>query len=136
MKRRDLVLALGCAAILLPLRAAAAEPKRVGMLLVYPASDPDGQARTSAFVKQLAQFGWRDVDKMRIDYRWTGSEPATMRAMARALIGLRPDAIVVTGTPLVLAVKQLTQTIPIVFVAVSDPIGDGLVASLAHPGLI
>ena len=86
------------------------------------------------FEQNLHRLGWIEGRSVGIEYRWFGGEPALARAMAKDLVALQPDMIVAGTTPGLAAVAQETQTIPIVFVAVSDPVGQGFVASLARPG--
>ena len=82
----------------------------------------------------LGQFGWSEGHNLRIDYRWAGGDMNRLAPLAQELVELRPNALFVRATPGALAAIRATRTIPIVFVVVSDPVGDGLVASIAHPG--
>ena len=92
------------------------------------------QARLAAFRQGLGQFGWSEGRNVRIDYRFSGGSPERFPQFAKELIALNPDIIFASSTPAVAALHRETRTIPIVFVGVSDPIGSGVVASLARPG--
>jgi putative ABC transport system substrate-binding protein len=96
--------------------------------------DPEDRQRRAAFQQALRQLGWIEGDNLRIDYRWYGGDPARARALAKELVELEPDLIVATATPALTALALQMRPIPIVFVAVSDPVGQGFVASLARPG--
>ena len=136
MRRRDFVAALGGATVARALvaRAQAGKTYRLGYLTGRVATDPDEQRRTSALVQALVQLGWIDGRNLRIDYRWAAGDTDRARAYAKQLVGLSPDLILAATTVALRAVRQETQTVPIVFVLVADPVGQGIVASLAHPG--
>jgi len=97
-------------------------------------TDPEGQARIAAFRQGLQELGWTDQRNVRIEYRWAGADPDRMRAYAAELVALTPEVILAGSTPTLIALRQTTRTIPIVFMAVSDPVGQGFVASMARPG--
>ena len=137
MRRRDFIAALGGATVARPLVARAQQAGktyRIGYLTGRVATDPDEQRRTSALAQGLEQLGWIDGRNLRIDYRWAASDADRARAYAKQLVSLSPDLILAATTVALSAVRQETQTIPIVFVLVADPVGQGIVASLAHPG--
>ena len=92
------------------------------------------QARVAAFRQALAELGWTEGRNLKIDWRWTGGDIARVREYAAELVRLAPDVIVANGTPSVAALKQATTTIPIVFVVVNDPVAQGFIESMAHPG--
>jgi putative ABC transport system substrate-binding protein len=98
------------------------------------ADDPEGQARIVAFVQGLQQSGWSDGRNVRIDIRWGGGDPERIRKYAAELVALAPDAILATSTVVVRPLQQATRTVPIVFVQVIDPVGAGIVSTLARPG--
>ena len=87
-----------------------------------------------AFVQGLRELGWIAGDNIELDYRWAGADPVRARNFAAQLIELKPDAIFAESTLGVAPLRELTQTIPIVFVQIADPVGSGFVASLARPG--
>ena len=108
--------------------------RRLGVLLNLSETDPEAQRLVTAFREGLAQLGWADGRNLRIDYRWTGGDVDRAAAFAKELVELSPDIIVGYATPSVVALRQETTSIPIVFLSVTDPVGQGIVASLAHPG--
>jgi len=134
--RRELLVALGGAAVAWPLAASAQQDRvrRIGVLMNLAANDPEGQARVAAFVQALRQLGWTDGANARIDYRWSGGDEARVRGYAAELAALAPDAILTTGAVTLGPLQQVSRTVPIVFVNVTDPVGGGFVASLGRPG--
>src|SRR6516165_3669770 len=136
MRRRGFIHGIAaCAAWPLAARAQqAAGPRRVGMLLNLSENDPEAHRLTTAFHEGLAQLGWADGRNLRIDYRWAGGDVGRIRAFAKELVELSPDVIVGYATPSTVALQRETHSIPIVFLSVTDPVGQGIVASLAHPG--
>ena len=136
--RRRLLATLGGLAVAWPLAARAQQSermRRVGVLLAPLESDADAQRiRMSALRDGLEKLGWNDGRNVRIDIRWGGGDPERLRAYAVELVGSSPDVIVAAATPALEPLKQATQTIPIVFAQVSDPVRAGFVASLARPG--
>jgi hypothetical protein len=128
---------LGGMAVAVPFAARAQQPtgvRRLSVLLNLSENDPEAQRLITVFREQLAQLGWADGRNLRIDYRWSGGDVGRVRAFAKELVELSPDVVVGYATPAVLALQQETHAIPIVFLAVTDPVGQGIVASLAHPG--
>jgi putative ABC transport system substrate-binding protein len=87
-----------------------------------------------AFAHALEQFGWIEGKSIRIDHRFAAGDPALYKTYAAELVGLSPDAILASTLPAIMALRGQTRTIPIVFVLVLDPVGQGLVRSLARPG--
>jgi putative ABC transport system substrate-binding protein len=136
LKRREFIALLGAAAAW-PLSARAQQGermRRIGVLIVYPQTDREGQVRIAAFLDTLQRLGWTDGRNVRIDYRWNVSDPARDKATAAELVRLTPDVIVTSGPTILAEVQRLTTTVPIVFTQVSDPLGTGFVTSLARPG--
>src|ERR1051326_8301584 len=137
MRRRELIIVIGGMAVAVPFAVRAQQPtgvRRLGVLLNLSEDDLEAQRLVSAFRERLAQLGWADGRNLRIDYRWSGGDVGRVRALAKELVELSPDIVVGYGTPSVLALQQETHSIPIVFLSVTDPVGQGIVASLAHPG--
>jgi ABC-type uncharacterized transport system substrate-binding protein len=137
VNRRAFIILLGGAAAAWPLAARAQRRdamRRIAVLFPGAAEDQDGQARLSAFLQGLQQLGWTDGRDVRIDYRWGGGAADRIRKHAGELVALSPDVILTTGTTALGSLLQATNTIPIVFVSVTDPVGGGFVASLARPG--
>jgi putative ABC transport system substrate-binding protein len=138
MKRRDFLSTfLGGAAVAVPLAGHAQQPeriRRVGVVIAYPETDSRAQAFVAAFAQALGRFGWAEGKNIRIDYRFAAGDPTLFKTYAAELVGLMPDAILASNAPAVAAMRQQTQTIPIVFVLQPDPVGQGVVQSLARPG--
>jgi len=137
MKRREVITLIGGAAVAWPRSARAQEPermRRVGVLIQFPETDPGGQARIAAFREELQKLGWRIGGNLQIDYRWAVSTEERARSAAAELLELTPDVISANSTVHLRAVQQATRTVPIVFTTIIEPIGQGFVASLAHPG--
>ena len=110
------------------------EQLRIGMLWVIAETDPQAIKNREAFLKQLHQLGWRAGDNVHIDHRSAAADAIRQRAYAAELIGLAPDLIVAEGTPRLVAAQLATRTVPIIFVNVTDPVGQGFIESLARPG--
>ena len=137
MRRRDFIKGFVGSATAWPLAARAQQAdhvRRIGMLMNNGADDPEGPAMVGAFSQGLAEAGWIIGRNARIDYRWYQGNAEAARAYAAELLALTPDIILASGTQGTIAVKQLTRTVPIVFVRVGDPVGAGVVGSLARPG--
>jgi putative ABC transport system substrate-binding protein len=138
MKRREFITLLGgAAATWWPLTAEAQQPeqlRRIGVLMNRVADNPEGQAAVAAFRQALQQLGWSDGRNMRIDARWGVNDIDRDRRDAAELVALAPDVILASGTPSVAALQHVTRSLPIVFVGVTDPVGAGLVDTLARPG--
>jgi putative ABC transport system substrate-binding protein len=137
MRRREFVTLLAGAAAAWPLSARAQQSDRmrlIGVLMAYAESDSTAQSWLAAFRAALAKLGWTEGSNLRIELRWSADDADRMRTLAKELVDLRPDAIFGVTTPVIAALARETKTIPIVFTAVTDPIGGGFVANLAHPG--
>src|SRR5215468_9864106 len=136
MNRRRFIKLLGGAAAW-PLAARAQQGKRmrrVGALMPYAANDPQVQTRNAAFLQGLQQLGWAVGNNVQIDYRWSAGNEDDTRKYAAELVALAPDVIFASGSAAVGPLRRATRTVPIVFVATSDPVGAGFVESLARPG--
>jgi putative ABC transport system substrate-binding protein len=137
MKRREFIAGFGGAAAAWSLAARAQETgqtRRIGVLTGDAEDDPEVKARLTAFRQGLDQFGWSLDRNVRIDYRFAANNPDQYQSLAKELVRLQPDLLLAYSTPVAAAFGRESHTIPIVFVSVSDPIGSGLVASLARPG--
>ena len=135
MRRREFIAGLGGAAAW-PLAARAQQDARmrhVGVLMALRETDQDGQARLQTFRQSLADFGWVEGRGVRIDVRWAGPDVARQRNYARELVALTPDVLLTNATTTTQALREATQTIPIVFVTLADPVGTGVVSNLARP---
>jgi putative tryptophan/tyrosine transport system substrate-binding protein len=136
VRRRAFITLLGGAAAAWPLAARGQQPeriRRIGVLMLYAQTDREGQARSAALLDTLQRLGWTDGRNVRIEYRWSAGDIGREKASAAELVRSTPDVIVVSGWTGLAELKRLTSTIPIVFTQVSDPVGSGLVASLARP---
>ena len=136
MQRREVITLLGGTVAAWPLAARAQQPQRVRRIGVLMSSiaDPIAQSYVTAFRGALTKLGWAEGNNLRTEVRWGAADADKIRSFAKELVDLRPDAIVGQSTPVAVALVRETQTIPIVFVNVADPIGSGFVVSLARPG--
>jgi putative ABC transport system substrate-binding protein len=136
IRRRDLITLLtGAAAWPLVARAQQGERvRRIGVLMPGDETEPLLKTSVSAFTQALADLGWTDGRNMRMDLRWWGDDTNRLRALAQELVGLRPDIILASSTPATVAVQRETRAIPMVFVTVSDPVAQRIVARLDRPG--
>jgi putative ABC transport system substrate-binding protein len=139
MRRRDFITLLSGAAVaplmLLPLAARAQQPKRVGVLISGAAADPTWQARLATFVQGLRKLGWIDGENLQIEMRWNAADVNLTQAYATDLVGLfKPDVLLAVGTLNLITLQRATSTIPIVFTLVTDPVAQGFVPNLTHPG--
>src|SRR5262245_35400927 len=136
MKRREFMALLG-GAVAWPLAARAEQAermRRIGVLLPFSADDAESQVRMGAFLQTLALSGWTIGRNLRIDIRWAGINADDIRKHAAALTALTPDVILAHGASTVRPLQQATRSVPIVFPVVGDPVGAGIVGSLARPG--
>ena len=134
MKRRKLIVLVGGAA-LRPLAGYAQQPermRRVGVLM--PGPENDWRTYATAFADAIGRLGWSDGRNVLIEYRYSANDPRLFKSYSEELVGLAPDALLATTPPALIALREKTHTIPIVFVLVVDPVGMGLVQSLARPG--
>jgi putative tryptophan/tyrosine transport system substrate-binding protein len=135
VRRREFIKLLGSGG-LWPAGATAQQPRirQVGVLMSYPESDAEAQEWLRVFVQALEALGWRDGVNLKLHYRWRGVGPEALRASSAELADLRLDAVLAGATPAAIALKTAMQSVPIVFANVADPVGQGLIASLAQPG--
>ena len=136
LKRREF-LTLLASALAAQAQAAVAQGKRmrrIAFLHPYAENDPEVLSRVIAFRQGLEALGWTETRNITIEHRYSGGDFVQIQAYAMELVGSAPDVIVGSGTPITVALRQATSTIPIVFNLVNDPVGQGLVASLARPG--
>lgn len=138
MRRREFITLLGSgAAAALPIAVRAQRPeqmRRIGVLMNRALDDADGQDRLAAFQQALQDLGWSDGRNMRIDIRWGRNDADLEREYAAELVTLAPDVILASGTVSVAALQHVTRTLPVVFAGVADPVGAGLVDTMAKPG--
>jgi putative tryptophan/tyrosine transport system substrate-binding protein len=137
MRRRDFIAFVGGAAATWPLVVQAQESDRVhriGVLSPYAESDPEGQARAAALQKGLEKLGWTVGRNLRIDYRWSVDTVERTHAAIIAILAPAPEVVLAGTRRTVAALQQATRAVPIVFTMIYEPVGQGFVASLAHPG--
>jgi ABC-type uncharacterized transport system substrate-binding protein len=137
MRRRKFITLLGGAAAAWPLAARAQQGeriRRIGVLMSGAESDSEMQARLASFRQGLGRFGWSEGRNVRVDYRFAAANTDRAHELARELIALQPDVLVAWANPPAVAMQRQNRGIPIVFIGAEDPIGAGLIASLARPG--
>jgi putative ABC transport system substrate-binding protein len=137
MTRRELIALLGTTAATWPLGARAQQPERVrriGVLMPFAIGSPQYQERVGAFLQRFTELGWTDGRNVQIEYRASTGSPDEIRKYATELVALAPNAILATGVSTVGPLQQVTSVVPIVFAVVPDPVGAGIVDSLARPG--
>jgi putative ABC transport system substrate-binding protein len=108
--------------------------RRIGVLMLYPENDPEGQLRATAFRQGLQKLGWVVGRNVQINFQWGFGDADWIKSAAAQLLQLAPDVILANGTPAARTMQQASRTVPVIFIAGSDPVVDGLVPSLAHPG--
>jgi putative tryptophan/tyrosine transport system substrate-binding protein len=136
IQRRDFVTLLGGAAAW-PLVARAQQLdqiRRAGVLFPMAETDPQGQASIKAFRDALGELGWTEGRNLQIAWRWAGGDIVRFRDYSAELVALAPDLIVAVGTSSIAALKRATRSIPIIFAIVNDPVAQGFISSMAHPG--
>jgi putative ABC transport system substrate-binding protein len=134
--RRDFIAGVASVAAACSL-ARAQQPdrkRRIGVLVGLPPDDSVGAAEMTAFVRALNKLGWTAGRNIEVAYRWAGADVNQVETFAKEFVAERPDALLARGTPAVSALRRETNTIPIVFTAVSEPVATGLITSLARPG--
>ena len=137
MTRRDLIALLGSTAVSWPLGARAQQGERVrliGVLMPFAIGSPQYQERVGAFLQRFTELGWTDGRNVQIEYRASTGSPDEIRKYATELVALAPNAILATRVSTVGPLQQVTSVVPIVFAVVPDPVGAGIVDSLARPG--
>ena len=137
MRRRAFIANVGAAAAAWPLGARAQQPgplRRLGILVTTSENDPEWKTERRAFLEAMQSLGWTDGANVRIDYRFAAGDRDRLAASGKELGGLKPDVLLARSTTAVRALIAETRTIPIVFVSVSDPVGEKFAASLARPG--
>ena len=137
MKRREFITLLGGAvtAVGWPLAGQAQQLGKLPTIGFLGESTPSGQRQwAAAFVQRLRELGWVEGRNIAIEYRWAEGRNERFAELVAELVRLKVDAIVTQGTPSVLAAKQATSSIPIIFAIAGNPVANGLIASLAQPG--
>ena len=136
LKRREFITLIGGTAAW-PVAARAQQREqmpRIGVLMLYPENDPEGQLRATALQQGLQKLGWVVGRNVQINFQWGFGDADWIKSTAAQLLQLAPDVILANGTPAARTMQQASLTVPVIFIAGSDPVVDGLVPSLAHPG--
>src|SRR5262245_59854645 len=137
MRRREFITLLGGTAAAWPMAAWGQQGermRRIGILMNTAADDPEPQTYIAAFRQALQQLGWTEGRNLQVDTRWGAGSTERFRRYGSELVALAPDLILAAGVGVVIAVQAASRGVPIVFVQSIDPIGGGVVASLARPG--
>jgi putative tryptophan/tyrosine transport system substrate-binding protein len=137
MRRREFITLLGGAAAAWPIVARAQQSermRRIGVVMAYAESDPNGQVQFRALREHLQRLGWTEGTNLRIDLRFGAGDPVRIRQLAKELLSLGPDLMVSNSNVVTTILQSEVHTLPLVFVSVSDPIGSGFIADLARPG--
>jgi putative ABC transport system substrate-binding protein len=138
MRRREFIAGISCVALLAPCAGLAQQHetlRKIAMLLPFGPDDPEGRRRLEAVREGLRQLGWSEERNLSLEVRWLGNDPeGGAKLRAAELTAHKPEVIFASTTPGLLALTRVTATIPIVFAAVADPVGSGIVENLAHPG--
>jgi putative ABC transport system substrate-binding protein len=137
ISRREFITLLGGATAAWPLSARAQQAgpmRRIGVLMNFAATQPEGQSLLAAFIQGLRQLGWNEDQNLRVDVRWNAGDAELAKIFAAQLIGLMPDVILTASTTNLTMIQQVTSTVPVVFVTVTDPVEQGFVRSLTRPG--
>lgn len=137
MRRREFITLLGSAAAAWPLATHAQQsekPRLIGVLMATTSDEPDSQAHLAALYQGLQEAGWRVGTNVHLEVRWSGGDVARLHKYAAELVALGCDVIVAGPGPTVVALRSVSRTVPVVFAQIVDPVGNGYVASLSHPG--
>jgi len=135
MRRRDFVKVIAVSAATWPLTSRAqGRTARVGVLMVVAETDPEAERLAGAFERGLGAAGWQKGRNLELTYRWSASDPDLLSRYAEELVRAAPDILLAFGTAALIPLHKATTTIPIVFAAISDPVGQGFVTSVSHPG--
>ena len=137
MRRREFITLLGATAVAWPFAARAQQAggiRRVSLLMLYPEKDPQGELRAAVFRREMEKAGWKVGDNLQINFHWGTGDADWVRSAVAQILSEAPNVMLANGDAAVNAAQQATRTVPVVFIASGDPVGDGLVASLAHPG--
>ena len=136
MRRREFITLIGGSAAwpLVTYAQQGERIRRIGVLMARKVDDVEGQKQFAALLQGLAELGWSEGKTLHVETRWTVANPAEALKFAKELVELKPDVLVANGTPSVIASRQATSTIPVVFVSVADPVGQKFVPILSQPG--
>ena len=134
IRRREFIAGVGSTAAW-PLKARAQQPKRLGVLMNGAATEPGGQSNLTTFMQGMRKLGWVEGENLQTEVRWSAGDPSLIEAYATDLVGLfKPDVLLSQSSVNLVALQRATSTIPIVFLSVADPVEQGFVPNLTHPG--
>src|SRR6516225_6689268 len=137
MRRRDFIKVVAGSAMTWPFAARSQQSERmrhIAILMAFSESDSEAQSWAGGFREELGKLGWTEGHNIQIDTRWATADVESLERSAKQLVARQPDLILTGSTPATAAMRQQTNTIPIVFAMVGDPVGSGFVASLLRPG--
>jgi putative tryptophan/tyrosine transport system substrate-binding protein len=137
MRRREFIALVGGGVAASTLALGAQQPERIrkiGVLMNLSSEDPEGQARVQAYAQALQKLGWIEGGNVRTEIRWAANDPDRYRRYSEELVALAPDVILASGNASMVSLQRVTHSVPIVFANVIDPVGAGLVNSMARPG--
>ena len=135
MRRREVILMLASGVAAYPLVARAQQAqRRIGVVMLYPENDPQGQLRADAFRGQLEKAGWTVGGNLQLDFQWGTGDAAWVHAATERALKLSPDVLLANGDAAAHSALQLTRTVPVIFIGSGDPVADGLVQSISRPG--
>src|SRR3954449_7822350 len=137
MRRREFITLIGGATAGWPLGTRAQQPgrpRRIGVLMLYPEKDPQGQLRSTAFQQQLEKLGWTVGGNLEINFKWGTGDADWVRSATEDVLSSQPDVLLANGDPAIKAAQRATHTVPVIFIGSGDPVGDGLIQSFARPG--
>jgi putative tryptophan/tyrosine transport system substrate-binding protein len=137
MRRREFIIVLAGATATSPFAVRAQQPertRRIGVLMLYPENDPQGQLRATAFRRELEKAGWTVGGNLQINYHWGRGDADWVRSATAQVLRQMPDVFIANGDAAAKAARESTRTVPIIFIVGGDPVEDGLVQSLARPG--
>ena len=136
MRRREFIIALAGATAASPFVANAQQPasertRRIGVLMLYPDNDPQGQLRATVFRHELEKIGWKVGGNLQIDYHWGIGDADWIQSAIAQLLDHAPDVLLANGDAAIKVARQATQTVPVIFIGSGDPVADGLVQSFS-----
>ena len=136
MRRREVILLLAGTTLASSTVARAQQPgrRRIGVVMLYPEKDPQGQLRSAAFQQQLEKLGWTVGGNLLIDFKWGTGDADWVRSATEDVLSREPDVVLANGDAAIHAAQRATRTVPVIFIGSGDPVGDGLIQSLARPG--
>jgi putative tryptophan/tyrosine transport system substrate-binding protein len=136
MRRREFITLIGSVAGVWPFVAHAQQPtiRRIGLLMMYPETDPQGELRAGVFQREIEKIGWKVGGNLQINFHWGTGNADWVRSAVVEILSQAPDVMLANGDAAIKAAQQSTRSVPVIFIASGDPVADGLVASLAHPG--